>query len=75
MTCRKSMAKSLGLGARGSGGLAPEAPRQPCRGSKVWVHAGFGPSRGRGSVSLQHTPKGRAFRDSARPSKATSLDS
>jgi hypothetical protein len=30
----------------------------------------FGPRRGRGCNSSQHTPKGRAFRCSVRPSKA-----
>jgi hypothetical protein len=62
MTGGNSRAKNLGWGgARGSGGLAIEAPRQPFRGSEVWGHTlGFGPSRGRGRVSLQHTPEGRA---------------
>jgi len=76
MTCGNSMAKNLGLGgARGSGGLAIEAPRQPFRGSEVWGHTlGFGPSRGRGRESTPSHTKGRASRLSVRPSKATVLE-
>jgi hypothetical protein len=37
MTCRMTMTRNFGFeGARGSGGLATEAPRQPCRSTEVW---------------------------------------
>jgi hypothetical protein len=65
------MAKTLGLGeARGSGGLAIEAPRQPCRVGEVWGHAAFGPSRGRGLSLTSTHPRGGRADFSVRPSKA-----
>jgi hypothetical protein len=53
MTRRETVTKELGLrgAARGSGGMATEAPRLPL---SIGA-AGFGPSRGRGVHSQQHT--------------------